>query len=93
MQGLILTCVCCVVSEMLHITSIQMCNNPVIEIHSVCIVYGRKTECTIICPYIHLYVHVSDFSRVCRKIPIKQQYVSQKPAYYDEVLVYSLKFS
>ena len=48
MQGLILTCVCCVLSEMLHITSIQMCNNPDIEIHTVSIVFGRKTECTVI---------------------------------------------
>ena len=58
----ILTCVCYVVSEVLHNASIHMCNNPDIEVHTVCMVYGGKTECAIIMS-IHAPVCVSAFSK------------------------------
>ena len=86
-----LTCVCCVVSEVLHTHS--MCNNPHIGVYTVCMVYGGITdsEHTI---YIHTPIGVSDFSQYFpRKMLLRQQYVFSSPTYSDEVLVYNLKLT
>ena len=57
------------------------------------ILYGRKTDSEHTMS-IHTPVCVSAFSQyVCRKMLVWQQYAFSKTAYYDEVLMYSLKLT